>query len=158
MTRTGFEIHDHTRCIADTMAAAEAHCAREKLKFTPVRRRVLELLLRDHKALGAYDILARLGREGLGSQPPVAYRALEFLTRIGFVHKIEKLNAYVACSHPGGAHAPAFMICRTCDSVAETAAQPGQGMLDKAAATAGFTIENTVLEAEGLCPDCSGKS
>lgn len=158
MPHTGFASHDHDHCIADTMAAAEAHCAREKLQFTKVRRRVLELLLREHKALGAYQILERLGAEGLGSQPPVAYRALDFLGRIGFVHKIEKLNAYVACSQPGDTHAPAFMICRLCDAVAEATDCPDQGSLAQAAQTAGFTIEKTVVEAEGLCPDCRAHS
>lgn len=154
MSHTAFAPHDHTRCVTDTIAAAEAHCAAAGLRFTPVRRRVLEILIGEHRALGAYDILARLGAEGLGSQPPVVYRALEFLTGIGFVHRIEKMNAYVACTQPGPRHAPAFMICRSCDAVAETPAVPGHGALDAAAAQAGFVIERAVMEAEGLCPDC----
>ncbi len=31
----------------------------------------LEILLESHQALGAYEVLARLGAEGFGSQPPV---------------------------------------------------------------------------------------
>jgi len=154
MTATGFEKHDHHSCVSDALAAAEAHCRRLNLRLTPVRRRVLEILLQEHKAQGAYDILARLREEGLGAQPPVAYRALEFLTRIGFVHKIESLNAYVACAAPGDTHRPAFMICRTCGSVAETAGAEGDSGLDDAARDAGFVIETAVVEAEGLCPGC----
>jgi Fur family zinc uptake transcriptional regulator len=41
--------------------------------------KTLEILLQDHRALGAYDILDRLRAAGFGSQPPVAYRALDFL-------------------------------------------------------------------------------
>lgn len=155
MSHTAFAPHDHARCIADTIAAAEGHCAEHRLRFTPVRRRVLEILLGAHRAMGAYDILARLGAEGLGSQPPVIYRALDFLTGIGFVHRIEKLNAYVACTAPGPGHAPAFMICRACNAVAETSGTPGRGALDAAAEQAGFRIERAVIEAEGLCPDCN---
>jgi len=155
MSHTAFAPHDHARCIADTIAAAEAHCAAHRLQLTPVRRRVLEILAGAHRAMGAYDVLAQLAAEGLGSQPPVVYRALEFLTGIGFVHRIEKLNAYVSCTAPGAGHAPAFMICRSCDAVAETAGDPGHGALDAAAARAGFTIERAVIEAEGLCPACS---
>ena len=157
MAHSGFAQHNHEHCIHDTIAAAEAYCARENLQFTKVRRRVLELLLREHKALGAYDLLARLSAEGLGSQPPVAYRALDFLTRIGFVHKIEKLNAFVACTHPEGRHAPAFMICRNCNAVAEATDTPDQGALSAAAQAAGFVIESAVVEAEGLCPTCQPK-
>ena len=94
MTAHGFDPHDHDHCIADALSAAEDACARRKLNLTPVRRRVLEILLQQHKAMGAYDILARLESEGLGSQPPVAYRALDFLVSNGFAHKIEGLNAY----------------------------------------------------------------
>lgn len=155
MSHAAFAPHDHARCITDTITAAEAHCAAHRLRFTPVRRRVLEILASAHRAMGAYDILGQLGAEGLGSQPPVVYRALDFLTGIGFVHRIEKLNAYVACTEPGSGHAPAFMICRACDAVAETPGAPGRGALDAAAAQAGFRIERTVIEAEGLCPDCS---
>ena len=53
MKPIGFETHDHLGCVADTMQAAETRCAEKKLHFTPVRRRVLELLLEKHRALGA---------------------------------------------------------------------------------------------------------
>ena len=157
MTTIGFEAHDHGACVHQALDAAEATCRAAKLQFTPVRRRVLEILLERHQAMGAYDILAKLAEEGLGSQPPVAYRALDFLVKHGFVHKIQRLNAYVACTHPGQDHAPAFMICRGCDSVAETQASNVTG-LGTAAEDAGFEIEQTVIEAEGLCPDCRSET
>ncbi|MDO6727179.1 MAG: transcriptional repressor [Cognatishimia sp.] len=153
MTIHGFDHHDHSSCVGDALAAAEAHCAAEKLQFTPVRRRVLEILLGEHKAMGAYDILPTLADEGLGKQPPVIYRALDFLVANGFVHKIERLNAYIACAHPGMDHAPAFMICRSCSRVVETESRPAAG-LNAAAKDIGFAIEATVIEAEGLCPNC----
>ncbi|QBY00479.1 transcriptional repressor [Rhodophyticola sp. CCM32] len=151
----GFETHDHKACIDDMTAVAEAYCTRNKLKFTPTRRRVLEILLEEHKAIGAYDILDHLVREGRGSQPPIAYRALDFLVKHGFVHKIERLNAYIACAHPHENHSPAFMICRVCDSVAEACSVPSKGILGQAARDVGFRIERTVVEAEGVCPKCA---
>ncbi len=154
MDMTGFTSHDHHACIQQGVAAAEARCAHEGLQFTPVRRRVLEILLERHRALGAYDILDVLRQEGKGSQPPVAYRALDFLVKNGFAHKIERLNAFVACAHPGESHAPAFLICRKCDKVAEAEADPASGMLGHSAARIGFRIERAVVEAEGLCPAC----
>lgn len=153
----GFEKHDHASCIQDALSCADTYCAREGLQFTKTRRRVLELLLVEHKAIGAYDILARLSDEGLGSQPPIVYRALDFLVANGFVHKIEKLNAYSACSHPGEAHSPVFMICRKCNCVVEAQTEPLRGFLGAAAKAAGFQIERTVIEAEGLCPTCQRK-
>ncbi len=155
MSSPGFEPHDHHHCIADGVAAAERHCAERRLQFTPVRRRVLEILLGQHKALGAYEILDILRAEGLGSQPPVAYRALDFLVAQGFAHRIERRNAFIACTHLEQRHAPAFLICRACDRVVEAQADPEAGELGRAAQAAGFVIERTVREAEGLCPDCS---
>lgn len=154
MATQGFETHDHSTCIASAMTAADAYCSTRKLQFTKVRRRVLEIMLEEHKAIGAYDILAILAQENLGSQPPVAYRALDFLVSNGFAHKIEKLNAYVACSLPGTRHSPAFMICRKCNGVLEAPSAPAGDLFDGAAGAAKFKIECTVIEAEGLCPTC----
>jgi len=120
--------------------------------LTPVRRRTLEILLEAHEALGAYDVLARLSAEDLGSKPPVVYRALGFLVDQGFAHRIERLNAFVACTNPGADHDPAFMICRGCGTVAETQLQ--SVALGKTAKASGFVIEETVIEAQGLCPNC----
>lgn len=150
----GFETHDHGRCIAEALAHAERVCDMNGLHMTPVRRRVLEILLERHRAMGAYDILDRLRAEGLGSQPPVAYRALDFLTTHRFVHRIEGLNAFIACTRPAHGHTPAFLICRACERVVEAETAHAGGELGRAAATAGFKVERMVREAVGLCPAC----
>lgn len=157
MDTIGFERHDHRSCIREGLDTVDAYCTDHGLQFTPVRRRVLEILLQEHRAMGAYDILDVLRAEDLGSQPPVAYRALDFLVRNGFAHKIERLNAFIACTHPGEDHTPAFLICRLCDAVAEAHADPARGMLGRAAAETGFVIEQAVVEAVGRCPNCAGK-
>lgn len=145
----GFAKHDHGACVDAALLAADAACATRKVQLTPVRRRTLEILLEAHAALGAYDVLARLEADGFGDKPPVVYRALGFLVEQGFVHRIERLNAFVACAHPGATHDPAFMICRGCGKVAEAVAAD-----QSFAASSGFRIEQTVIEAEGLCPAC----
>ncbi len=148
----GFGGHNHAHCEQSALENARSTCAARGAQLTPVRLRVLEILLESHAAMGAYDVLARLDAEGLGSKPPVAYRALSFLVEQGLVHRIERMNAFVACAHPGAAHDPAFMICRDCGAVAE--AQAANLSLGRTAAAAGFQIEQTVVEAEGLCPAC----
>ena len=144
-----FTPHDHAHCVTDAMAAAEDLCARAGARLTPVRRRTLEILLEGHRPMGAYDVLARLDAEGFGSKPPVAYRALGFLVDHGLVHRIERLNAFVACPHPDAAgHAPAFLICRNCRTVAEL---PDV----RPAVPEGFRVERTTVEVEGLCAACA---
>ncbi len=148
----GFQKHDHELCVSSALDIAERVCRERKVQLTPIRRRVLEILLKQHKALGAYDILDVLKVEGHAAQPPVAYRALDFLVKNGLVHKVERLNAFVACAIPGEEHSAAFLICRSCDVVTET--ESASQALDAAAADAGFELEATVVEAEGICPNC----
>ncbi len=76
----------------------------------------------------------------------------------GLAHKIERLNAFIACAHPDQIHAPAFMICRLCDSVAEAQSETTRSALTSAAKATGFKIERTVVEAEGVCPGCAEKA
>ncbi len=151
MSPTGFSAHNHRACIASGLAAADELCATKGVRLTPVRRRVLEILLTEHKAIGAYDILDHLAKDGASAKPPTAYRALDFLTTHGLAHKIERLNAYIACTSPETRHDPAFLICTGCDHVAETSAPRA---IEHVAREAGFDIDTTIIEATGLCPTC----
>ena len=149
--------HDHGDCIRRVLDEAERRASEDKVNFTPVRRHALEILLESHAAMPAYGLLKRLEEDGFGSQPPVAYRALDFLIEQGFVHKVERLNAFVACMYPHEAHTPAFLICRNCRSVAETCVSPTPAALRQEARAAGFTIERSMMEAEGLCRACAAE-
>jgi Fur family zinc uptake transcriptional regulator len=154
MTDPAFHPHDHDQCIAGTLDRAEALVRARGLRLTPVRRRVLEILLERHGAMGAYDVLQRLADEGFGHQPPVAYRALDFLVENGLAHRIRRINAFAACAHPGEEHHAAFLICEGCQSVAEVPADALRGLLDRTALEAGFVIERASLEAAGRCAAC----
>jgi Fur family zinc uptake transcriptional regulator len=149
-----FASHDHDHCATDGLARAEALISARGLRLTPVRRRTLEILLESHRALGAYDVLARLAEGGFGNQPPVAYRALEFLEEQGLAHRIRRLNAFVGCTHMGEDHAAAFLICRSCSAISEAASAPAIAALAAAAKTRGFVIEASTIEVLGLCPNC----
>ncbi|MCI2397816.1 Fur family transcriptional regulator [Aliiroseovarius subalbicans] len=151
-----FHSHDHAACTGSGIARAESICAEKGLRLTPVRRRTLEILLEGHRALGAYEVLERLGADGFGHQPPVAYRALDFLVEHGLAHRIRRLNAFTACTHPGDAHAPVFFICRACDAVAEAPGRAIRDVVEHGADALGFTIERMNIEALGLCPACKG--
>lgn len=150
-----FQPHDHGHCSSTALDAAQARLARQGARLTPVRRRTLEILLESHRAMGAYEVLDRLAAEGFGRQPPVAYRALEFLVSHGLAHRLQRLNAFAACLHPGHDHNPAFLICRSCDRVAEAEAAPVRAVLSDVAAAAGFRVERATIEALGLCASCA---
>lgn len=155
-----FADHDHRHCRETLLGELARAAAARGLRLTPARVRVLELLSEAHRAMGAYELLDRLRAEGLGSQPPVIYRALDFLIQAGFVHRLERLNAYVACCHPGGDHGTdhgaCFLICSHCRKVAEFEEGAVDLAVAQAAASRGFAMRRTVLEIEGLCPACRG--
>ena len=144
--------------IAAILSAAEARARANGARLTPVRKRTLELLLQAHGALGAYDVLEKLAADGFGTQPPVAYRALNFLVEQGLAHRIRRLNAFTACAHPGHDHSAAFLICETCNSVTEASGDSVGAALSQAAADVGFTLSRATVEAVGQCAPCRTKA
>ncbi len=153
-----FAPHDHGICQGAALTAARDLCRARGLRLTPARAFALESLLESHRALTAYELLDRMRAAGIGSQPPVAYRALDFLVEHGFAHRIERLAAFVACCRASEAHFAAFMICRGCRTVAETALAGPVSGLEGPAEAAGFTMERVVVEAEGLCARCRAEA
>ena len=141
--------------VGNSIKEAEKYCKENDLKFTPVRRKVLEILLQKNKALGAYEILDLLREAGFKNQPPVAYRALDFLVKNGFAHKIEQLNSFVGCVHPGKDHSPAFMICTNCNFVSEEEAINSDFSISKIGSRSGFKVEKAIIEDQGLCQSCA---
>jgi Fur family zinc uptake transcriptional regulator len=148
--------HNHRKCIADALDAAERLCAESGLRFTPIRRRVLEIVWSRHAPVGAYEILDALRDEHRSAAPPTVYRALEFLVEHGLVHKIESLNAFVGCGHPeDGAHVGQFLICGRCRRVGELDDPDIAALIEKKAARVGFDVSRQTIEVEGLCRDCA---
>ena len=135
------------------LGAAEQRCAATQERLTAPRRRVLELLLESNSPQKAYDLIAAFGAHGEPAKPPTVYRALEFLERLGFAHRIESLNAYVPCRIDGQSHRAAFLICDCCGATREVAG-PADDAMDRAAQEAGYVIARTTIEAHGRCAAC----
>jgi Fur family zinc uptake transcriptional regulator len=147
--------HDHDRCIDSAIAQAEKVCEAENARFTDMRRKVFSLIWQSHTAVTAYELLDALQAEGQRVQPPTVYRALEFLTDLGLVHRIESLNAYFGCDQPDCDHLGQYFICTRCGRVAETVDEDVSIAVRKAAKQVGFKIEATTVEIKGLCHDCT---
>ena len=138
--------------LREALLSAEARCSATHERLTAPRRRVLELLLEADGPLKAYDLIAAFGEGGEPAKPPTVYRALEFLERLGFAHRIESLNAYVPCHREGADHRAAFLICECCGAAEEF--EPDFTPQLEAAAKAGYAIRAVTLEARGLCGAC----
>ena len=140
--------------LSAALGDAERRCAATQERLTSPRRRVLELLLGANGPMKAYDLIAAYGESGEPAKPPTVYRALDFLERLGFAHRIESLNAYVPCRIESAKHQAAFLICECCGSADEF--EPDFASQLEAAVKAGYAVRTMMLEARGLCPACQG--
>ena len=153
--------HDHARCAADALIHAEAICRRQGLRFTEQRRHVLQALLESHVPASAYDVIERIAGQGAHARskrlaPISVYRALEFLTANNFAHRIESMNAYVACDRGDDCEprATLFLICDTCGAAAEAPSDALGSLIGREAGERGFSPRRPVLEVRGLCARC----
>ena len=149
----------HVDDAAAFVAAVEVACQERGLRLTPIRARVLGLIAEAGRPLKAYDLLDRVrAGEGAGaSAPPTVYRALDFLLANGFIHKLESVNAFVACHHPNTAqHSVPFLICDRCHSAVELEDRQVVAALDERARALGFVPQAQTLEVHGLCAKCAG--
>ncbi len=146
----GLSGRDLTRALAE----ADDRCARAGERMTQPRRRALTLLLEAARPLKAYDLIDGFGEDGRAAKPPTVYRALDFLSKQGLAHRIESLNAYVACELGERRHSAAFLICDCCGGAVEI--EPfAPERIQAAAAEAGYVIEDVMIEAHGRCPACA---
>ena len=105
--------------------------------------------------LSAYDILDRLRGEGLRA-PLQIYRALDKLVDRGLAHRLESLNAFVACAdvHCHRKGLIAFAICGGCGKVDEFADAIIEERLGHWAQSTGFRSERITMEIRGKCAAC----
>lgn len=146
--------HNHNHCIATAMTTAETICRRKGIRFTRIRRRVLELIWASHRPALAYHLLQQLRREKHNAEPPTVYRALDFLLESRLAHKIESLNAYIGCARPQRRHVGQFLICSGCRQVAELDDAELQRVVEATAARAGLEVAHQTIEITGRCARC----
>lgn len=153
----------HVDDAAGFVAAVERACQQRGLRLTPIRARVLGLIAKAGQPIKAYDLLEliRAGNsadgEGVGAAaPPTVYRALDFLLANGFIHKLQSVNAFVACHHPStDQHSVPFLICNRCHSAVELEDVQVVAALDERARALGFVPQAQTLEVHGLCAACA---
>lgn len=152
-------VHAHLACaplaLSDSLKEAETLCEERGGRLTPLRKKVLTLLLESGGPAKAYDLLEQLGDDG-AAKPPSVYRSLDFLLDMGLAHKIESLNAFVACGHWKHGHAAVFLICDKCGTAGELHAHDSVKKLSQEVESVKFQMRSAVIEIRGLCRDCSG--
>ena len=124
--------------------------------MTPLRREVLKLLLESGRPAKAYDLMGQMKGDS-AAKPPTVYRALEFLMDMGLAHRIESLNAFVACGHWHHGHSAVFLICEKCGWSGEMHADQSMKKLAQEIAAVGFSMRASVMEIRGLCERCAAR-
>lgn len=124
-----------------------------KKKNTSNRELVFAALQKGAKPLTAYELLARLRPYGI-SGPPTVYRALDRLIEDGMAHRLESLNAFVACAGPHHGATAIFSICHDCGTAEEITDLNLSRRIGDWARKRDFGLDRAVLELHGHCSDC----
>lgn len=113
--------------------------------------------LRDSgRAVSAYEIIDQL-RDRATLAPQTVYRSLERLIASGSAHRLESLNAFIACCQSEHQSAAVFAICDECGTVAEFAEPRAAETLSSWAKRAKFTLRSMTIELRGRCAACTGR-
>ena len=150
-------VHDHDHASqpddrAQRLADAQTLCQEAGERMTTSRLRTYELILEANAPVKAYDVIDRFHPDG-AAKPPTVYRALSFLEQMGLIHRIESLNAFVACDTRDEKHTAGFLLCDCCGQSVEIAI-PNVAEIHAGAARTGFSVNHITLEARGLCAAC----
>lgn len=136
------------------LALAEEYCRERGEKLTPIRRKVLELLLESGRATKAYSLLDEMRQIHPGSAPPTVYRALDFLLSAGLVHRIESINAFTVCHDLTQCQHGILVVCQQCGNVTELHQPKLRQALVAQILDAGYRLASDEIELKGLCADC----
>ena len=122
--------------------------------LSPKHRLILETLRAASRPMTAYELIDAL-RLAEPCAPPTVYRGLNRLIADGLAHRLETLNAFIACNH---AHSfdnvPMFEICDICGGAAEFVDGELEKYLFRHTSGHGFMASRTAIEIRGTCDQC----
>jgi Fur family ferric uptake transcriptional regulator len=120
------------------------------------RTAVVQLLARQDCCLTAQEIFDELRGETRGPGIASVYRALDLLTRMGLVRRVEIGAA--ACYEPalaGGEHHH-HVVCERCGKVSAFEDEALERAIDRLAERLKYDVGEHDVVLRGACPECSG--
>jgi Fur family transcriptional regulator, zinc uptake regulator len=109
------------------------------------------------RPVSAYELIDQL-RDRATLAPQTVYRALDRLIASGSAHRLESLNAFVACCQTAHEGAAVFAICDECGTVSEFAEPSALEALAGWAKRSNYTVRAMTLELRGRCAACSQRA
>jgi len=143
--------------IGAALEMADAYCRERGEKLTPIRRKVLELLLTSGRATKAYSLLDEMRQIHPGSAPPTVYRALDFLLSAGLIHRIESINAFAVCHDLTQCQHGILVVCQQCGNITELHEPKLRQALVAQIEAAGYRLSGDGIELKGICAQCQAK-
>ena len=120
-----------------------------------MRAAVFEALAGFERPASAYDIAEAVSKsQDRRVAANSVYRILDLFVGANLARRVESANAYVANQHPDCLHDCIFLICDTCGQAQHLDNDSVSGGVRDAAANAGFSARQPVIEVRGTCGDC----
>jgi Fur family transcriptional regulator, zinc uptake regulator len=130
-----------------------------KRRPAPEQDKMIVEALRDvGRPVSAYELIEEL-RDKASLAPQTVYRSLDRLIAEGQAHRLESLNAFVACRHASHEGETAvFAICNDCGTVSEFDEPAAVDRLAAWARKAKFAVDRMTLELRGRCRECIARA
>ncbi|MGY0399953.1 MAG: Fur family transcriptional regulator [Ostreibacterium sp.] len=135
-------------------SSLQHYCQQHDVKLTPLRQQVLSILTSNRQPLTAYALLDILKESNPKSQVMSVYRVLNFLQQKGLVHRIENLNAFMACNHLAERHSSQWLICQQCGKAEECILSAFRQGIEQLESETGFHVTIPTIELLGFCKHC----
>ena len=128
--------------------------ATKRRPSTEQDRLISDALRNAGRPVSAYEIIDNL-RDQTTLAPQTVYRALDRLIASGAAHRLESLNAFVACSQAVHQGSAIFAICDLCGGVDEFDEPKTLRALADWAKKSDFALRQVTLELRGTCGRCT---
>jgi Fur family transcriptional regulator, ferric uptake regulator len=118
------------------------------------RSAVVDLMARQDCCLTAQDIFDRLRADGTVVGIASVYRALDLLSRMSLVRRMDLAEAaYYEPAHPGGEHHH-HVVCSRCGKVSQFEDEALETAIERLAGRLKYKVAEHDVVLRGACPDC----
>ena len=147
--------HNHAACLDDAIRSAREAFKRHEMPFTPLREKVFREIAGSHKAVGAYDVLNSLAKNGTRLTPVSVYRTINTLVDVGVVRRFKSRNAFYASRSDDPMSPRIVLACEKCGRVADADGVPMFRGIRRALARRAFSPLSAIIEVLGECGHCA---
>jgi Fur family zinc uptake transcriptional regulator len=137
----------------DPISWADKFCRDHGARLTLNRRKVLAILVKENRAMGAYEILKRLQPLGSQWQSITIYRALDFLLRQGLIVRLASSGTFVAID-PRHSQSDIYLTCEHCGKSIRKNNFLVKKLVEQNAGDSSFRIRLEGIELLGTCAKC----